>query len=109
MGTLTMAKRAETAGIWYRTQAAAQMPTVTRVFFLSDFFSRNFATAYTTNRPQKIYNPVPKGTFQMPSRAYLKPRSVDRSMVLATPVEPLMTRPGAFRGIRLPKMNRNSS
>ena len=41
--------------------------------------------------------------------AYLKPRSVERLMVFATPVEPLMTRPGAFNGIRFPKMNRNNS
>ena len=34
---------------------------------------------------------------------------VYKRQVLATPVEPLMTRPGVLRGMRFPKMNRNSS
>ena len=84
--------------------AAARM-----VLALSAFLRKKFSRAMARKMPQKIYSPVPKSTFHRPSRAYLKPRSVERSMVFATPVEPLMTRPGAFRGIRLPKMNRNSS
>ena len=58
--------------------------------------------------PQIIRTAVLKETRSRPSKAYLKPRSVERSMVFATPVEPLITRPGAFNGIRLPKINRNN-
>ena len=109
IGTLTMENAAVTNGSCAMTATATQMPVRVRAFFLSSFFVASFTRLHMAISPQRISAAVPKGTRHRPSSAYLKPRSVERSMVFATPVEPLMTRPGVFNGIRFPKMNRNNN
>jgi Na+/melibiose symporter-like transporter len=76
------------------------------------FFIRKKTSASATAMAAKTYTALsnsPALNFHSPSSESLSPPGLERSMVLATPVDPLMTRPGVFSGIRFPKMKRNRS